>query len=180
MKRRTKWILVAVAGLVVVGASAAIAMSGGEDIVAVRIETAQNRDLVSTVTASGWIRPRTAVEVQADIMGRITELHVAEGDLVQRGQTLMRIDPSQYEAGVARARAGVSEALAAEAQARANLVQARATLERAEGLAASDARLISGRELDEARTQVRVQEALHQAARFRVEQSQAALRETQD
>ncbi|MGH7483059.1 MAG: efflux RND transporter periplasmic adaptor subunit, partial [Longimicrobiales bacterium] len=66
------------------------------------------------------------------------------------------------------------------AQARANLVQARATLERAEALAASDARLISQRELDEARTQLRVQEALHQAARFRVDQSQAALRESQD
>src|SRR5690606_18366708 len=47
--------------------------------VEVRIEEVRRQDLVASVTASGWIRPRRTVDVQADIMGRITELHVEEG-----------------------------------------------------------------------------------------------------
>src|SRR5690606_18301558 len=97
--------------------------------VEVRIEEVRRQDLVASVTASGWIRPRRTVDVQADIMGRITELHVEEGQVVRRGDILLRIDPTQYEAAVARARAAVSEALARQAQARANLIQAERALE---------------------------------------------------
>lgn len=180
MTRRTKWIVVGVAAFVIIGGSAAIAAGRGEGATAVRIEAAQTRDLVATVTASGWIRPRTAVEIQSDIMGRITELNVAEGDVVQRGQLLLRIDPTQYEAAVERARAGVSEARSAEAQAQANLYQAGLTLDRVQRLAQSGADLVSRRELDEAEAQVKVQEALLQASKHRVQQASAALREAQD
>src|SRR5690606_24741723 len=112
----------AVVATVLIGGFFAQRAGGGA--VEVRIETVQRRDLAAIVTGSGWIRPHRSVDVQADIMGRIVELNVAEGDVVKRGQILLRIDPTQYEAAVARARAGVSEALAREAQARANLIQA--------------------------------------------------------
>jgi multidrug resistance efflux pump len=56
---------------------------------------------------------------------------------VEKGHVLLRIDPTQYEAAVARARAGVSESLAREAQARAGLLQAEQALRRARRCAAA-------------------------------------------
>jgi HlyD family secretion protein len=180
MKRGTK-IGLGVGGLVALGAIVVVgATRGGGDATPVRVEEAARADLVAVVNGNGWIRPTRSVDVQSDIIGRVVELNVAEGDAVTAGQLLLRIDPSQYEAATARARAGVSEARAGEAQARANLLQARRVLERNEGLARSDANLISAQALEEARSAVEVQTAMHEAATYRVAQATAALREAQD
>ncbi len=180
MKRGTKITLGIAAGVALVAIVVVGATRGGGDATPVRVQEVARADLVSVVNGNGWIRPTRSVDVQSDIIGRIVELEVAEGDSVSEGQLLLRIDPSQYEAAVARARASVSEARAGEAQARANLLQARRTLERSEGLAESDANLISEQALEEARSAVEVQGALHEAARHRVAQAEAALREAQD
>ncbi len=180
MKRRTKigLAVVAILGIATIGAMAA---AGGRQAgVQARIETVQRRDLVATVTGNGWIRPHLAVEIQADIMGRITKLWVMEGDSVRRGQELLRIDPTQYEAAVARARAAVSEALAREAQARASLIQAERQYERSLALAQRDTGFVSAQQLDEAETQVLVQRELLKAAEHIVAQARAALREAED
>ena len=145
-----------------------------------RIETVARRDLTAVVTGSGWIRPHRSVDVQADIMGRIVELNVEEGDVVQRGQILLRIDPTQYEAAVARAKAAVSEALAREAQARANLLQAERMLARYHALRTQDSNFVSQQALEEAETEVRIQRELVEAARHGVEQARAALGEAED
>src|SRR5690606_9229104 len=93
---------------------------------------------------------------------------------------LLRIDPTQYEAAVARARAGVSEALAREAQARANLLQAERMLTRARALAEQDSNFVSRQALEEAETEVRIQTELAQAAAYGVAQARAALGEAED
>ena len=65
----------------------------------VREEKVTRRDLVAAVTASGRIQPKKKVDVSADITGRITKIGVREGELVTRGQFLLQIDPTVYEAG---------------------------------------------------------------------------------
>ena len=79
--------------LVIVSASAK-----REKGVEVRFETVGRRDLVAAVTASGKIQPKKKVDVSADITGRITRIAVREGDFVQKGQFLLQIDPTVYEA----------------------------------------------------------------------------------
>jgi HlyD family secretion protein len=172
-------IAVVVVGAVVAVSTIAATRSDGSTV-SVRAEPVATRDLVATVTASGWIRPHRRVEVQADIMGRIIELNIKEGDVVQRGQVLLRIDPTQYEAAVSRARAAVSEALAREAQTKANLIQAERAYERFAQLATSDANLVSRQQLEEAETQMLVQRELLTAAGFGVQQSRSALEEARD
>lgn len=180
MRRRTKIGIGTVVVLLVLTA-VGIGLSAGEGgAIPVRVEEVGERDLVATVVGNGWIRPSRSVDVQADIMGRVETLHVREGEAVSRGQLLLRIDPTQYEAAVSRARASVSEARAGESQARASLLQARRTLERSEALAEADADLISQQQLEQARSEVEVQTALHQAAEFRVAQAMAALRESEN
>lgn len=180
MNRRRK--LAIGAGVVIlIGAVGALSVAAsGRDGVAVRVEPVRARKLVATVTANGWIRPHSSVEVQADIMGRIVEVPIEEGDSVGTGDLLLRIEPTQYEAALARARAAVSEALADEAQARANLLQAEQALERSRSLSARDSALVSAQALEEAVAQARVQRALHEAAQHRIDQARAALNEAED
>jgi HlyD family secretion protein len=180
MKKRTK-VIVGIVSLVVVGGiGAGAAASRNEGAVAVRLEAVQERDLVALVSASGWIRPHRKVDVQADIMGRIVELNVREGQEVTKGQVLMRIDPTQYQAAVARAQAAVSEALAREAQAKANLLQAKRNHERARALAAQGENLISKQQVEDAETQYEVQQELLRAAQYGVQMARAGLAEAQD
>ncbi|HET9438898.1 MAG TPA: efflux RND transporter periplasmic adaptor subunit [Longimicrobiales bacterium] len=180
MKKRTKMIVGIVSLVVIGGIGAGAAASRNDGGVQVRLEPVQERDLVALVSASGWIRPHKKVDVQADIMGRIVQLNVREGDEVTRGQVLMRIDPTQYQAAVARSRAGVSEALAREAQAKANLLQAKRGYERARALASQGENLISKQQVEDAETQYEVQQELLRAAQYGVQMARAGQAEAQD
>ena len=162
----------------IVSLAVAASRSNG-DAAQVKVEAVTARDLVSSVSASGWIRPHRKVDVQSDIMGRITSLRVDEGQQVTKGQVLLVIDPTQYEAAVARSRAAVSEAQARQAQTRANVIQAERTYERLKQLSANP-NLVSKQQLEEAETQMLVQKELLQAATFGVVQAREALNEAQE
>jgi HlyD family secretion protein len=177
----TRKILIGLAVVVVLGAAAAISMNQrGDEGIEVRVEEVTRRDLVATVTASGNIRPRRMVDISADVMGRIVELTVREGDPVERGDVLLRIDPTQYEAALSRSRAGLSQSRANAAQSQANYLQAQRELDRLTGIVARDSALISRQQVEDAQTAVEVQRALNEAAEFGVEQAQAAVEEAED
>jgi HlyD family secretion protein len=124
MTAKGKFLLIGAGVVVVVGLVAVSAARRRQPTVEVRLEKVAKRDLVSIVTASGKIQPKRKVDVSSDITGRIVALPVKEGDLVERGQVVVRIDPTQYEAGVARAQAMLASAQASAAQARASRDQA--------------------------------------------------------
>jgi HlyD family secretion protein len=153
------------------------ASSGSSKGVAVRTEKVERRDLVSIVTASGKIEPKTKVEISADISGRVIQVAVEEGQTVQKGDLLLRIDPTQYEAAMRRAQASVAQAQAQAAQARANVIQAQSALRRSEQLASGREQLISAADLEQARTNAQVTAAQAEAARFAVSQAQATVQE---
>ena len=146
----------------------------------VRLEAVGQRDLVSTVTASGTIMPLTSVDVSADITGRITEIAVREGERVTRGQFLLQIDPAQYSAAVARASAVVAANQSALAQARANLDQAERALARTRELAQAGPNLVAAETLEQAQTAFDVARANHASSQAQVEQSRASLQEARD
>jgi len=148
--------------------------------VEVRLESVETRDLVSAVNASGWIRPHRRVDVQSDIMGRVIDLRVVEGQVVKKDEVLLRIDPTQYEAALARAHAAVSEASARGAQARASYIQAERNYARQQRLFERDSTLVSRQALEQAETDFRVQKELLSAADFGIAQARASLGEAQD
>lgn len=175
-----KKVLIVIGVVVGVGVLGALSLRrGGDKGVEVRTEQVARRNLVSIVTASGKIEPVRKVDISADISGRVVQVLVEEGQMVERGALLIRLDPSAVQANVRQAEASVSQARAREAQARSQLVQARSALERAEQLSSGD-QLISRAELDDARTRAQVAEGELQAARFGVSQAQAGLSEARD
>ncbi len=176
----TKAVKFGIAGVVVAGLAGLAwvgAKKSGPKATEVRIEAVEARDLVASVTASGKIQPRTKVDVSADVTGRIVRLAVKEGDMVERGQFLLQIDPEQPAAAVQRAEAGLASARAQEAQARANSIQATRNYERQLQIKTSSPTLVSAEVVEQAKTQQEVNEALLEAARFAVEQAQATLRD---
>jgi multidrug efflux pump subunit AcrA (membrane-fusion protein) len=80
MTRRVKIGLAAGTFILVAGGGIAGVSARGETGVSVRAETVELRALESAVRASGWIQPRVSMDVQSDIMGRVTGLYVQEGD----------------------------------------------------------------------------------------------------
>lgn len=79
--------------------------------------------LQSQVTASGEIVASRYAEIGANVMGRLVDLSVKEGDAVKAGQVVARIDSVQAAATASGAAASLS---ALEADARASTTQVRA------------------------------------------------------
>jgi len=167
--------------VVAIGAVAATAIARARDRpVEVRLDVIGTRELVEVVTASGNVRARRTVDISSDISARVVELNVREGDDVVRGQTLVRLEPEQYMAAVARTEAQLAQARSQEAQQRANLLQARRDLERILALQARDTLLVSRQQIDDARTGVDVAEAALESATHGVAQALAQVEESRD
>ena len=146
----------------------------------VRLEKVSRHDLVSAVTASGKIDAQTKVDISADITGRIIRIGVKEGDIVTKGQFLLQIDPSQYEASVARAQGLVASAQASAVQAKASRDQAERAMSRAREMAKSGGTLISPEAVEQAQTALDVADANYHASQAQLDQARAGLRESQD
>src|SRR5918992_62150 len=109
MSRRSRnWLIAAAVALAIGGGGGVRIKQEKNAATEVRLEQDSRRDLVSSVTASGKIEAKTAVDISADITGRIIDIAVREGELVKKGQFLLQIDPAQYQAAVARAQGVVS------------------------------------------------------------------------
>ncbi|HXE57451.1 MAG TPA: efflux RND transporter periplasmic adaptor subunit [Gemmatimonadales bacterium] len=181
MSRRVK---LGLAGVIIVGVIGAVvaltAAQRNKRGTEVRLEAVAKRDLVATVTASGRIEAKASVDVTADITGRIVRIGVEEGDMVQKGQFLIQIDPAQYEAAVARAEAVVASSQAALVQTQATMDQAKRALDRARELRASSPNLVAQEAVEQAETSYQVAVANYNANRAQVEQARAALQEARE
>jgi HlyD family secretion protein len=174
-------VLIGIGGVVVVAGLIVASASAKRDRgVEVRFEKVSQRDLVAAVTASGKIQPKTKVDVSPDITGRITRLAVHEGDLVKKGQFLLQIDPTIYEAGLARAQASYASAQAALVQARANRDQAARALDRTKQLKRQSPNLVSDEQMEQAQTSFNVAEAVANSAQHQVDQARAGVQEARD
>jgi HlyD family secretion protein len=121
VKKKWKISLAIVLVLVLAGAVAYGVKQSRADIVTVQTQKVSRQDLTSTVTASGEIRPRKYVNIGANVMGRLTEILVKEGDHVRKGQLLARQESVQAGADVEAQKASLSSSQADAAGAEAAL-----------------------------------------------------------
>lgn len=61
------------------------------------VSTKVQPELRSTVTAPGEIRPIQFINLTSEVQGRIEEIYVKEGDVVNKGDQLVRLDPNQLQ-----------------------------------------------------------------------------------
>jgi HlyD family secretion protein len=104
----------------------------GGGTIKVTIDTADTRNIIETVSASGKIQPEVEVKIASDVSGEIVELYVEEGDSVKKGQLLMEINPDVYQSEYERMVASLSQSKANLASAEARKSQQEAQLMQAE------------------------------------------------
>ena len=99
MAKWLKWTLLLVALLVIF--FLVMRLNKKSTVQKVTIESVSRRTIIETVPANGRIFPETQVRVSPDYSGQVTELRVAEGDKVKKGQLLARInDRTSIEAPI--------------------------------------------------------------------------------
>ena len=148
----------------------------------VRVETGAASAGESVLSASGYVVAHHKIAVGAKVMGRVAWIGVEKGDVVREGQTLVRLEDSEFRAQVNQAKANLAAAQArldrlrtgsrpeeklkdkaAVLQAEANLKNAEAEYQRAESLFRSG--VASKAEFDRALAQRDSAVAMVQAAR---------------
>ena len=179
MTTKTKRILGAVAAIAVIGGIvAANVIRERRSRTEVETGKVERFDLTQVVTASGEVRPRRYVNVGTNVSGRIVELPVKEGDTVEEGQVLARIDSERYEAGERQSRAAVAAARAELQRAEADLEGSRLAFERTKQM--HEDKLVSQQAYDQAEADFKMKTANVEAAGRRVAQVQAQLDSTTD
>jgi HlyD family secretion protein len=176
--KRTRIVVATAAVLVLGGVVGWSVTKDRRNKVPVQTQKVTRRDLVSTVSASGEIKPKKFVNVAADISGRITDLNVKEGDTVRRGQLLARIDATRLEAGKEQSEAAVEAARADLSRANADLEAARLAFERAKKLQSE--KLIPEQQFEQADADLKMKQAAVDAQKRRIRQQEAMLASTSD
>jgi len=121
VKPRTK-VLIFLVALVLAGAGIyGSTVYGKRGVVTVQTARVGRQDLTSLVTASGEIKPKNYINLGANAMGQLSEILVKEGDRVQKGQLLARVEDIQPTADVAAQQAALSSAEADSSAAEAGL-----------------------------------------------------------
>ena len=87
-------------------------------------------EIVETVAATGKIQPETEVKLSSEVSGEIIDLPIVEGQLVEKGDLLVRINPDLYQSSLQRSRAGLQNVRASHAQAEASLRESKANYDR--------------------------------------------------
>lgn len=105
---------------------------GKENITEVEFTSVIKQNLTETVSASGKIQPELEVKISPDVSGEIIALYIEEGDSVQKGQLLLKIQPENYLSMVDRFKAGVNQAKASAEQTRSQISRAESQLLRTE------------------------------------------------
>jgi HlyD family secretion protein len=188
-KKKRNWIIViSLVVLVIV----VMIMSGGKEDRLIQAESPQMRDITESVSASGKVQPSSEVKIQSDVSGQIVELPVKEGDHVEKGQLLVKINPDLYTSALQRSEATLNSARSNLASARARMAQAQAqakaqelSFKRNEKLYAEKA--ISAAEMDNARSTyetsqaevVAATESIH-SAEFSIASAEASRNEASD
>lgn len=153
---------------------------GGESLEGeiVELDTVRSRTIIETVVAPGVIRPSNEVVISPEVSGEIIFLGVEEGDRVEKGTVLVRINPDAIVAEREQARASILSAKAQASSVQSRLLRADADLKRAEGLQKKE--LITPQEFDALLSARDIAKAESDAAGFRVKQAEAALRQVNE
>ncbi len=97
---RKKKIIIIVSGVVLLALIVIISVVATRkdqpEVTTVKVDV--RTELRSTVTASGEVRPVRYIKLTSEVPGRILEIYVNPGDQVNKGQALVRVDPTQLQA----------------------------------------------------------------------------------
>jgi HlyD family secretion protein len=149
-------------------------MRGEHEPESVKVEAVSRGDLTRSISAPGAIDPKTKVKISARVSARVIALPFKEGQDVNEGDVIVRLDAEDLKAALDQVKAQLRADEARLEGSQASLVRVRADVERARKLFASKDR--SQSELDAAEADFLVAEASLRAAQQAIESSRAYVR----
>ncbi len=173
---RWLWLFLSSLAVVLGLTAAAYYLVQGETLAVetVTVESGDAGERAVVLEATGYVTARLQATVASKVAGKLAEVLIEEGESVQTGQVLARLDDTDARAKLEVVRARLEASRAQLGQIEAQLEQARRDLKRQEDLQAK--RLTSDVELEMQRTQVRTLSAQLAAQRSQVRVAEAELR----
>jgi len=187
--KKIVWILIIGVVLLII---VLIVKSSGTKATNVTVEKAAKRSITELVSANGKIQPEVEVKISSDVSGEIVELYVKEGDRVNKGDLLCKINPLIYESNLTRMQANLNGAKANLMNAKARLEQVKASFVNIEASYNRNKKLfdqgaVSQSEIDAAKAQyegakadIKAAEENVSASDFTVKSTEASLKEAND
>ena len=134
--------------------------------------------VVETVAATGKIQPETEVKISSEVSGEIIELPVVEGQQVEKGDLLVRINPDLIQSALTQAQASLQNVKANQAQSEAALKVAKANYERNQKL--FEKGVISRSEWDQSISDYEIAQANVKSAFYNVQSAAANVNQSRD
>ncbi len=149
-----------------------------EKPVEVTTEKAFIKEVVHIVTATGKIEPELVLNISPDVSGEIIELPVQDGQIVQKGELLFKIQPDIYINQVVQSQAQLNSAKSQSLETRSRKFKADDDFRKA-SLLFKD-RLISESDYIASKTNAQAAQASFNASLHTVEQNKSLLQQNQD
>ncbi|RJG19099.1 efflux RND transporter periplasmic adaptor subunit [Massilia cavernae] len=151
----------------------AVKLSKNKTVKEAELAKVELRQIQPTILASGNLVFSQEVQLSSEVIGKVSEVLVKEGDKIEKGQVLLRLDPTTYRAEVAQQDANRRSAAIAIERAQLNLANQKRNLERNASLA--DARFIGASKYDDARHAAELAAVELRASREALQQAEAML-----
>lgn len=139
--------------------------------VAARVVVSSQQQIPVGVSATGTVHARQSAAIAAQVMGRVEQVLVREGDTVRAGQPLVVLDDAALRDSATQAKASVVAAEQQQAAAASQASLAESTLKRYQQLQAQQS--VSPQEMDEVSRRAEAAEAQLNAARAQAQAAQA-------
>jgi HlyD family secretion protein len=181
MSKKKVYIIIGVLlGIIIILIALSKAGVFGDRDTSVEVETAKVEEItiVETVSATGKIQPEIEVKISSEVSGEIIALPVKEGQVVKKGDLLVKINPDLYTSGLDRSVSNYSGTKAGLSQADASFKEAQANFNRSKML--FDKGIISKSEWDKATASFEVAKATKESAYYNVKSASATVKEAKD
>lgn len=149
-----------------------------EKPVQVSIEAATRKNITQLVSATGKVQPENEVKISPEVAGEIIELPVVDGQVVKKGDLLIRIRPDNYKAQVAQQEAAITAAKAMSIQNHAQLIKAQDDLKRYTDLYSR--KVINDSDMSTYKTNAEVTAATYSASLAQIAQAESLLSQSRD
>ncbi|NTW69985.1 MAG: efflux RND transporter periplasmic adaptor subunit [Chlorobiaceae bacterium] len=171
-------ILLGCAALLIAGGVLFAVIRLREKPVVVTTEKAFIKEVVHLVTATGKIEPELVVAMSPDVSGEIIELPVRDGQSVNKGDLLFKIQPDIYINQVEQSLAQLNAARSQSLETEARKLKAEDDFRKASLLFRE--KLISETDFIASRTNANAAKAVYNASRFAIAQNKSLLVQNQD
>jgi HlyD family secretion protein len=176
--RRKWWIILGVVVLAVLIVAAVVKSKHAVVPTTVTTEKAVIRTITHLVTATGKVQPELEIGIAPEVSGELIALPFKEGQLVKKGDVIIRINPDVYAAQAEQQEAALASAKASSMLAKANQDKGEEDYHRADDL--YHKKLISDADYTTAKTNMEVARANCQASLATIRQAEGVLSQFRD